>query len=317
MILLGIFVSIAILIWHPFEPRHEGKRLSVWVKVLFDTGEQADDIQLERQRQRSRDQATEAVRHIGTDALPYALRLLQAKDSAFKEKLIDLAKKQEIIHFHFTSADEKRVEGVEIFYALGPIAKPAVPSLIKLLQGQDPGAAEMASYALASIGPDAINPLIGMLGNSNAKTRSLAARALGVLQSKAQAAVPALLLCLKDPNHEVRQDTAAALGYIGGDATTIVPALITCLEEQTNMMRLRIISAIGRFGTNARPAIPVLVKIVETNEMFTSSWAFSTLRKIDPQITNEFIYDRGEFIRTNASPEDPLLFRQPNTNSSR
>jgi hypothetical protein len=108
-----------------------------------DSGEQ-EGIDLRRQRE----QATMAIREIGPAALPYALQLCAKKDSARKEKLVELAGKQTIIKFHVTSEDQYHRMAVEIFRALGTTAKPAIPSLIGLLREKDPGVFYAASDVL-------------------------------------------------------------------------------------------------------------------------------------------------------------------------
>ena len=280
------------VIWRPFEPRFQGKRLSAWAEDLYVSGTLLDNGGIPSWQERNEvvqkhQKATEAIRHIGAKALPYALKLCQARDSALKTRIEDWLDAQNLVDFEFTSAVDKRLEGVYVFSALGPVAKPAIPFLILLLNDLSSGST--AALALYGIGPDSVDPLIEALGSRNVNTRKNAAYGLALLQARATPAIPALVRCLKDEVAEVRYSAARALGYIGEESDTVVPALIKCLESETNLSgsAQQIIMALGRFGTNSHAAVPMLVQIVETNrslpERFIAGSALSSLRKIDPE----------------------------------
>jgi RNA polymerase sigma factor (sigma-70 family) len=112
----------------PSEPSYQGKRLSEWL-VDIDWGQPQD----------KRNKAGDAVRHMGVKTLPFLLA--------------DIA----------GHGDKPSSEATWAFDALGPIAKPAIPQLTRLLE-QNPG---YVPLALAGIGPDAMPELLNALTNGS------------------------------------------------------------------------------------------------------------------------------------------------------
>jgi hypothetical protein len=91
------------------------------------------------QPQDKRNKAGDAVRHMGVKTLPFLLA--------------DIA----------GHGDKPSSEATWAFDALGPIAKPAIPQLTRLLE-QNPG---YVPLALAGIGPDAMPELLNALTNGS------------------------------------------------------------------------------------------------------------------------------------------------------
>ena len=306
---VGIFVWLLFATFHPFEPRYGGKRLSRWAAVFSESGAPQEY-----------EQATNAIQHIGTKVLPYALRCCRAR--LFR---IDLHQPS-----GFISAEDLHQQSMGIF-SLGPEAKPAIPALIKILHSKNDGVVYTAILDLSAIGPAAIAPLVTVLSDSNVQVRRGAAGALEFLPTPKSAA-PALELCLKDEDSLVRENAALALGRFGTNLpATVVPALLNALQTETNFqvaiafmsvlglskedapsvvpaiirymqrktnnweMLSGPINVLGNFGTNAKPAVPALVQIVETK----SGWqdgvfspqmsALVALSKIDPGAEKPFV----------------------------
>ena len=88
-LLAGLAAVVLVMLWTipgPPEPVYQGRRLSDWLK--------AHD-------RFSREEAEEAVRRIGTNAIPSLLGMFRAKDSALKTRFIDLVEKQDFITLRF------------------------------------------------------------------------------------------------------------------------------------------------------------------------------------------------------------------------
>ena len=83
---------------------------------------------------RSIDRVYEAVRRIGTNALPTLLRMLRAKDSALKVKLMDLVKRQHYFRIEYTPADELNYRACSAFGVLRAKAQSAAPALIRIYE---------------------------------------------------------------------------------------------------------------------------------------------------------------------------------------
>ncbi len=120
------------------EPHYLGKPLSFWLKG-FDHG-------YNEPRKPSFDESVEAVRQAGTNALPILLRMLRARDSDWKHRLIRLAQKQRLIEIDYVTADRQRWVARQGFVALGLHAKCAIPQLVDISQ-EETSRVEWNKYA--------------------------------------------------------------------------------------------------------------------------------------------------------------------------
>ena len=105
-------------------PVYQGKPLSFWLK-----GFELDDYP----GKPSVNEAVEAVRDAGTNALPILLHMLQVRDSDWKQRLTRLAQRQHFIKVKYVSADTQNWAARLAFLAVnrGP-ANYAVPSLVEI-----------------------------------------------------------------------------------------------------------------------------------------------------------------------------------------
>ena len=74
----------------------------------------------------------QAVRNIGTNAIPTLLRILKAKDSKLKRVAIDLVERQSVIKFNIHSAEERKCLPHWVLLPRGDLATDAVPALVEL-----------------------------------------------------------------------------------------------------------------------------------------------------------------------------------------
>src|SRR4051812_24256054 len=119
-ILLAIAVfavlgGIALAALSAREPAYQGRRLSAW---LGDFNVETPEV---------RQKAREAVRHIGTNGLPLVVEFLGSKDSPLKLRVMGWAKRQSLVQFHFTLAQDRRRMALNACDALGSSARPAIP----------------------------------------------------------------------------------------------------------------------------------------------------------------------------------------------
>lgn len=142
----------------PTEPAHGGKKLSAWLDQLSAMTFPGECDPNTRPAQ--------AVRAIGTDAIPWLLQELNAgQGGALKWRLNRLLGRQTFIKFRFPDSHTRLRRAVMGFAALGPIAEPAIPSLLKLIEEGQTG---YAPTALAYVGPPAIPALHQCLTNYRA-----------------------------------------------------------------------------------------------------------------------------------------------------
>jgi hypothetical protein len=300
--LAGILAWVLCLVFHPVEPQYQGKKLTDWAKEI-------DQIDFFRppdfqKHEPQSEQAIAAIRQIGTNALPVALKLCSAKDSWLKAQLetwVDrynrgVCPNEPHFQIRISSAFEKHFEGVNIILALGPAAKSAIPDLLRLLQSRNRGIAEDVMLALPSAGTNAIPPLTELLNSANEDVRIRAAIVLGYFKSQGRAAIPMLLQCLENPrlNLVLRIRAIHALGEIKEGASEVVPVVVRHIQTENNSLLLpNYLSVLRDFGTNAKAAVPVLVDILESRPeahyFMLKRAAFAALREVDPQASKPFV----------------------------
>jgi len=239
------------------QPVYDGKPLSEWISDLSYQKPKALRVQ-----------AQQSLRQIGTNAIPF---LLEEMDD------LGIMWRGGVTNFYNTPGAEERYDNLHLaFQVLGPIAKPAVPSLISALN-TDSGSnytGEVASFALTQIDPQIAAVALNQALTSNvAQTRLYVALNMHFIGTNADIAVPNLILCLKDQSPDkdlsipIRQ---AALGnlilLIHDRPEQIVPVLLNELNDDDFYIRCMATRAFGNLGKQApQAAIPILIEM-STND---------------------------------------------------
>jgi len=244
----GLLVgAVGLVVWQVLrvrEPTYHGKPLSVWVEE-YDKNFLSPDNP-------TRERAKRAICQIGTNALPILLEWAAAKDSVLKKKVMAFAKKQSLVKIRFRSDEYYHARSDAGFSALGPMAKPAVPALIELLNRGDYAVRVAAAYDLMWIGPEA------------------------------EEAVPVLVRCLSDSNNLVCFRATRCLAHIHMKPELVVPALVQSLG-QARVPERETIAAMIAFGVQAKPAVPNLLRLLEDKNSMIWPYAAHALKQIDPQ----------------------------------
>jgi len=220
MLLLGLVCYLVFRL--PHEPVYQGKALSVWLQTYNSASGPGRGSPAWKE-------TDDALGHIGTNAIPLLLRMLRARDSGLKLRLVAWAQKQQFIKIHFVPAAARNIEASRAFIDLGNTAKGAIPDLIKAYEEtQSVDAWSAIEDAFAWIGPDA-RPALPLLlratTNSNNRVRANALWALGEIHAEPDSCVPALLRGLNGGDAWVQTSAAHALGMFGPDASAAIPAL--------------------------------------------------------------------------------------------
>jgi hypothetical protein len=198
--LTAVAGMLAILLSPASEPIYQGKKLTVWLGEL-------------NASKGTNDPAAQAVRGLGTNALPTLIRLIDRRDYFSTRAQAWL---QKIPLVRGTPARDQRWQVVCAFKILGPLGAPAARELSAILeQGRHPG---YAASCLAAIGLSGLPGLTQALGHKDAKVRFSAASALGGLLHEAQPAVPQLRARLADPVGYVREAATNALRRIAPES---------------------------------------------------------------------------------------------------
>lgn len=238
------------------EQTYKDKTVSVWISELSD-----------KSSSEVRAKAQDALRNIGTNALPFLLKEIRV--------LGEIREKQGITNFYTNPALTKRQMDVHrAFKTLGPIARPAVPLLVNRIS--DSGlVADFVSSALIQIDPNlAVAVLTKTLTNQNYDIRCVAANRIYEVAEHAETAVPVLIQCLEDKSSDtndstnLREFSANALGAIGKPANEIIPVLLYALESDGSVLVRRAAArALSKFTNDAAIIVPSLMRSAQIDAM--------------------------------------------------
>jgi peptidoglycan/xylan/chitin deacetylase (PgdA/CDA1 family) len=260
---LLLVVALALALWalfHSREPQYQGKRLSHWLRQM----ELAQDIEAPDWQS-----AVRAVRQMGTNALPSMMAALQASDPNWKIEVVDWVRQvlnKDLSGQLVARHRQRSLMGLQV---LGPVARPAIPTLAAMITNANPDIADAAFLALSGIGvADCVPALVLTLTNGNPILRPAAAVNLGLLRSRAGDAVPALAATLGDSDANLRADAARALGFIACNPSVAVPALTRALADTNVVVSRTAAAALGAFGVDAESALPLLRALPPASEEF-------------------------------------------------
>ena len=202
--------------------------------------------------------------------------------------------------------------------ALRDIGTPAIPNLIKALNGAPPLRRFSVAMVLNDLNDAATVPaFIGLLNDEYSEVRAKAANSLQRFGPKAKAAVPALIRVAKDVKHSsvkkakslqwvsmnVRVEAITALGKIAPEADIVFATLINAMQDDDSEVRSAAASTLGTMGKKAESAVPYLLKALKDVNGGVRKEAVSSLGKIMPKFDNvlpaimELLNDRDPAVR--------------------
>jgi hypothetical protein len=198
------------------EPEYGGKKLSEWLMIAAQSNTSLEDPS----------EASDALRHLGTNAIPSLLRWIQYEKSRRKYELFERYEKwpKPLVNSYVErwlldcKRRERVVEAHLAFDFLGPDAAPAVPELARLMQNVSPGSSSLrAAVALARIGRAGFPPLEAAITNraGSVALRTCAVFGMQFVGSDVDWASPAHRGALEAPDYLVRQPATNALQWIG------------------------------------------------------------------------------------------------------
>ena len=211
LLAVGVMVVVVALLVGMFrsqEPVYHGRPLSFWVAGL------KDDAPSD-----GRPEAEQAVRHIGTNALPFLLKWISYKPLPWIEKLE--ARLKDLFPITITGQNEVRADAaVDALIVLRPQADGVVGELTKLLN--DPklqASAVRAAVVLARLGSTGLPPVVAVLTNEQSPwmLRYVVADNVGLLGTNGLPAVAALQEVLRAPDVSLRNVAAKSLQRIDPD----------------------------------------------------------------------------------------------------
>jgi hypothetical protein len=183
------------------DPVYKGKPLSAWLEQYYRSLENPDSPMTgggtivgvtpdDLGGEESAKEAEMAIRAVGASALPVLLRMAKVHDSVFRRQWIVVSYRQSVIPAQWRTDYAYRGMATWGFFILGPAAKPAVPTLARLLDDQHADVRVSIVQTLGSMGnaaQDAIPALVNCLRHKDADTRLAAAEALKQIDPEAAA----------------------------------------------------------------------------------------------------------------------------------
>jgi len=259
LLMAGIAVAVGFTLCSR-EPQAQGKKLSYWLRQM-DSAKGMESVAWQ--------ESARAVRQIGTNALPRLLATLQTSDPRWKLAVVDWARQSldQDLSGRLVARDRQR--SLLALRVLGPVARPAIPTLAAMITNANPDSADVAFQALSGIGvEECVPPLVLALTNGSAILRPAALVSLGLLRGRAGEAVPALVTILYSSDVDSQERSAWALGLIARYPELAVPALIHAVASTNGMVRQSAALALGAFGTEAEAALPTLRSLLPALEGF-------------------------------------------------
>ena len=302
----GLILSTGAVFWATQEtdPVYQGKRLSRHLEAVKADGISAGylsgeslTVVLPGVRANWTDpNGRQAVQKVGTNAVPMLVRMLRATDGRLVRCLWNIREgnrflKRVIPMKPPVAGFVSNVRALAALNELGPLAAPAIPKIIPMLD--DPDRAHVAMSAIVAIHPARESDILSLTNVLRIKQTSVsgaqpslqhssAILALSSFGPKARGAIPILLDCLHSTNGRVRGSAAIALARAGAPASKVVPSILTDLpksnpppyvptipptaaswaQEQKRIEDLQNwqmdILALAEFGPKARAALPIL-----------------------------------------------------------
>jgi hypothetical protein len=261
-------VAISLLVdWRPArEPEYDGQPLSYYLSSLT-----YSQVRLERS-------ARDAIRAMGSNAVPHLIDILNARESQFKTWFNEVADRQSFIRFRFEPLGPRQIHATMACQELGPIAAPTIPSLARLLD--DPDVGPWAVAALAEIGPQTFPLLTNAMCSIHRHTRHAAVGHLRLARPR-ERAVPPLLMALSSQEFDMRKVAAESLGALGVYSPEVVSSLITCLDDPIVLVRESAARSLGWCGGAAAISVPKLHEMYEEGILDHRTFV-DALLSIDP-----------------------------------
>jgi hypothetical protein len=305
--------GLAIAAARAVEPEYQGKTVSEWLDAMDANLTEAEFYTARNQnvdpaqfRDQKHQQAQEAIRQMGTNALPTLLDLVSVGERN-RRKLARKIKSQDIRESLRDSNPECRevIRGlaVDALVILGTNAEPAIPQLSKWLH-DNPDCWVEATHALLRMSPKGFAVLTNVVNDTNDMARGLVIWELGREPGgDPKMIMPIMFKALKDPDTYNRGNAAEYLG--GRDAELVIPILIPLLDGyKGDFYTIKgVAHALSSYGPAAKAAVPKLFNLY-TNAVVSKDrqtagdwgiliWALQAIDKEAAGRAEEFLVNSG------------------------
>ena len=273
-IILGGAVAVAAGIFllaprGPQEPVYQGKHLTEW---LAQTQYPFPDEE--------RTAATNAIRAIGTNALPYLLSEFTRPAPRWRNAFNDWISARGKYEWRLRG-DEERIRQTAVgLHLLGSDVAPAVPTLATYLADAERGI--HAARVMSEAGEIALPYFVQASSSTNTLMVHVAAIGLGRLARKTEAAVPFLVQLLNHTNSQVRLRSACELASAHRRPDLTVPLFIGMLSDPDVTRSAFAARTLEDIGEMAKPALPHLLTLMTNSNAWVAHTASNAVFQIDP-----------------------------------
>jgi hypothetical protein len=292
----GAAIALFAFLSNDPEPSYQGKPLKQWMNIYCwpDNPTAADLFPRKtffKDRDARRNEAAEAVRQIGTNAIPTFLKWAD-KDYrvVWKHKLWEAIPKSlqnsHSLQWWLVTQDHYRVNrALSGFYLLGSNATPAVPELTRRMMTRNSDSGITAVMTLGNMGGPGLPALLSALTNTRTPNRVMVAnsaiQAISVASNDISGFV-VLAQCVQDVDPGVGSTAAEGLGLIMNQPSIAIPALVEGLKVSKGQVRARSADALGNYGAQARSAVPALLEYQNDADWFVRQCVSNALQKLVP-----------------------------------
>ena len=303
-VLLACGLAISLLVYQ-FEQRNQAPSFTA----------RLDDIANEKA---NRGKAHDAVRQLGTNALPLLLRQLryEANTNDFKHRLLyrlhsyflaqppgAVVSKPLFYLYDALRGDREETRALcalRVYYGLGEQARSAIPELTQLLNDPKfPSGSQRAFSALSYIGKESIPVLAAYLADTNEPSRKFLTQLFYNVwisqyhsrrypshydngRSTNSLSVPLLLACRASPNPREAAGAAFILGVLGSTYPA-EGAVVAALSNSPPTVRLTADRVPVQPTSDDQRFVPRLTLLLEASDERVRNAAWSALYAIDPE----------------------------------
>jgi len=285
VLLLTLLVAVGAVAFFFFAnpkppPLHNGRNAYEWATRLAWPPDQE-----------SRDEATAALRALGTNALPLLRQRLAEKEPFLRTVRVWLGAHlpgqmgrvftRNLKPISYATIRSTAANGLK---ALGTNAAPAVPDLIRTMRDPDREVMWSAATALGETGATGALALIPLLNDPDFNVRHATAYALGQIGGlPALAAVPALVKCVGERNESIRNSSLYSLSRIGAVAG---PTVLKLIQESGGEARRNAAKALVAVRPRGQLTLPVLVEMAHDPDAASRAVAIESLMSLRITHTN-------------------------------
>lgn len=278
VLITGIFAfTIWFFLLRNTEPTYAGKTLSEWV-VTRATAQSYSE----------RTQAKEAIKAIGTNALPYLVKWTAFDPGRLRRKIWehelaipDWVWNLPVIGKVLDGGQDRAWLSQYAFETLGDDAATAIPRLndIALAPG-NPEANQRALMSLMYVGPKATPVLTNLLAKTNLAGDPMLPAVLKGWGPNAAPLIPVLLQNLASSNNNVVISSIRTLGALRINPHRTIPALVTTTSHPLDSIRFAAVTALSNFGPEASNSVPALNKLLSDPNEHVRTNAAATINQI-------------------------------------